>query len=606
MRMSAGIICWSRVFLIVLGCVLLLSARKGVAQDIVDANAGDLDDFRTGFRNPASLSYLPHELVFGSHAGDVGVNPGFFDVGNGYMSYYSPYWKRRFGLSGRFLDTGIFHRTDFGFSYSERARKYVALGGRIDVLNQGFDRGQFRGVDPGDPLLSSGLSKSYVSLTGGVLVVPVPELSLGLVVENINRPDVSFSEDADFRLPLVYDVGAQYRADRLHPSVDIRYEDGVLRYRLRLGVVVRDEHLLRVDYRKEKIGFEGQFRLYEGLHLNYRYQYPLNELNDFSGGSHSISFSYDFSGIVEIPELADVKYSPRGAPLVRSSQPIPVDGDFYLIPSTRLLEISEKHITRKADDDIPVEFIRRNYREIFEESEDTQPAEREATVFYPDTSHVLLGTYTSQYRSSLDSLSLAMGGNESMRTRIYSDSDDMPRAENIREFIAAGGGLSPSRIIITPRDSLPVGTTDLVETSQSDTSTVEMVDLSMIGRTEIRTELSEEAVVFRVLTPGSNNYHGSWSLEIEDRERTSVRSIPGSGGVPDRLTWDWRDDDGELVDPGWYSALLRWEDNSGRPRISRSGSLFVRKKQKDITIELTRKRKAGEVDARRLELRLDE
>ncbi len=608
--------------------VLVGIPGRGFAQDLVDGNSADLDDFRTSFRNPASLAFLPNQFVFGSKAFDVGVNPGAFDLSNGYIGYYSPYWQKRLGLSGQFLRTGIFNATSFGVSYSEQLHPSIAVGGRLDVLSQGFDRDRFQGVDPGDPLLSSDLSRNYYSIALGVLVVPIPELSVGAVAENLNQPNVALSEERHFHLPVDYDIGVQYRADRLHPSFNLRFEDGAYRYRLRMGVVLTEDLMARLEYQRERIGFEGHVRLYRGLNLNYRYQYPLNELNAFSSGSHNLSFVYDFTRVLEIPDLLDVEYTPEPVELSRSLEPIPTEGDFLVISSTPSLEIWEKNITRRVDDDIPLDFVKRNYHKIFAVDEQQSiPGSDEVVAFAPDTLTGLVGSYSKEYRSSLDSLSTFLLEGDVEGTTIISPENELLRAGNIKDVIVRKTEISPERIVIVRapavqrrvgekmvRDepaSRPDTVTTTVELSTIGDSGVqtnigEEVDLSLLNRTETRIDLSQESVEFQVIALNKEGYDAPWALVIHDSEGRRVREFVGSSGVPKQITWDWLDEEGTLVKPGWYSYRFRWMEPDGRSEDSLIGRLFVKKNKKDITIELTRKWVKKTPDAQRLEVLMNQ
>jgi hypothetical protein len=612
-------------FLMTCALMVVLMCQAGLvkAQVVDDASVADLDDFRTSFMNPASLSYLPNQLIFGSKAYEVGVNSSFFDMSNGYVSYYSPYWRKRLGVSGQFLRTGLFDLTDFAFSYSERVHQLFSVGGRLDIINQGFNESSFQGVDPGDPVLSNGLSKNYFSFTVGFMVVPVPELSLGAVFENINRPNVALLTDDSFLLPVICDFGAQYRMDKFRPSVGFRYEDGVARYNLRLGVKLREDLLFRFDYRKEKVGFEGHVQLYRGLNLNYRYQYPLNELSTFSSGSHNIAFVYDFTRIINLPGLMNINYEPEPVTLIRSTRNIPVGGDFSVLSSTNSLEIWEKNITRRADEDIPIEFLKRNYEKIFEEPDGEAPVDSGMAAFYPDTLNELVGTYSDDYKESLDSLSTILG-KEGIEARIYTREGDLLRAENIKEFISSKSKIPPERIQILRAhdgssdpgvtDSLTVGAdtieipvdTAAVEIAGVDSGAQDEFDLSMIGRTERRIVLSEDNIEFRIFSIGKDDYSSPWSLEIRDEAGGLIRSFTGRGAVPRSIWWDWRDESGSLIEPAWYTYVFRWEDTGGGSIETPMGRIYVKKNKKDILIELTRKRSVRDLDAQRIELLLDQ
>ena len=588
------------------------------AQEIEDTGAADLDDFGIGFKNPASISFLPNQLIFGTSAHEIGINSNFFDISNGYLAYYSPYWRKRIGVFGDFLRTGIFNTTELGVSYSERLNRIFAVGGRIDFVNQGFNENRFQGVDPGDPVLSSGLSKNYVSVTAGLITVPVPELSLGAVVKNINKPDVAMEKDNAFRLPLHYAFGLQYRAGRLHPSVNVGVEDGDVHLRLLVGVEVWEDICARVDYQAEHMGVEGQMKLYRGLHFDYRYEYPLNELNSFSKGSHSFSLIYDFTRILDKPSLPPIEYSAEPVELKRTEGEISVEGDFYVLPSTNHLEIWEKNITRKVDTDVPVMFIKRNYKKIFEElGNNVYQQDVGTTVFYPDTVDRLVGTYTPDYRSSLDSISDYLWNSDSTETWIYARDNDVFRAENIKDVLMNKSQISDSMISLRKLDERSKemgveeeegGPFDAFESREAeiDTSSGEEVDLSLLNETETFIVLSEPDVEFEILSLGTDYYNRQWSLIIRDGDETEVKTFTGVGNVPGRIEWNWRDEEGDLLRPGWYSFVFGWEDHAGKQKETSMGKIHVKKNKKNIMIELTRKKKLKDKKTQRIELHLDQ
>jgi len=585
-----------RTLLTLITTIMCLAAclSTGWAQDIVDANSADLDDFRTSFKNPASLSFLPNQLIFGTKAYEVGINSSFYDVSHGYIGYYSPYWRKRVGVFGEFLRTGIFNMTDIGVSYSERLNKTFAIGGRLDLVNQGFDESQFQGVDPGDPILSSGLSKNYLSLTAGLIAVPIPELSFGAVIKNFNKPNVAMEEDNPYQLPVRYDFGLQYRVGRLHPSANISIEDSNFRYRFRIGVLVWDDIWTRFDYEGENLGFEGQMRFYRGFHFNYRYQYPLNELNTFSEGSHTLFLVYDFTRILAKPQLPLIQYLPDPVVLDRTEGEIPLEGDFYILASTSLLEIWEKTITRKVDPEVPLEFIRRNYDKIFQELRyDVSIGDTGKIISYPDTLEGLVGTYTHDYISSIDSISGYLLEVDSTETRIYAREEDVFRAENIKDVITNKSKIPADKITLQKLGTRPY------EQEISDT------DLSLLNSTESFTVLSEEIVSFDILSLNKDRYDGNWSLLIRDLDQIIVKSFDGTGNVPRRLEWDWAVKDSDFIKPGWYSFVFRWEDKQGRLKESPMGKIHVKKNKKDILIELTKK-KFTDKKAKRLEIHLDQ
>jgi hypothetical protein len=67
----------------------------------------------------------------------------------------------------------------------------------------------------------------------------------------------------------------------------------------------------------------------------------------------------------------------------------------------------------------------------------------------------------------------------------------------------------------------------------------------------------------------------SWFLEIRDPRGQPIRRLSGTGAPPARISWDWRDADGRLIEETGYTYLWGWTDGDGGTYTTPERSLRV-------------------------------
>ena len=85
-----------------------------------------------------------------------------------------------------------------------------------------------------------------------------------------------------------------------------------------------------------------------------------------------------------------------------------------------------------------------------------------------------------------------------------------------------------------------------------------------------------------------NGNVGSWSLTIENKRATTVKSFSGYKNIPKEIKWDGKNDNGEIVDLGEYTAYLTVTDEkTGFSTTISSKPITVKKFTPKVTVIIT-------------------
>jgi len=217
------------------------------------------------------------------------------DIGRGYFGFASPVKRWLPGAAAFSWDetrlTEAYAETSFSVSYATRAWRGLATGLTLKYLRKGYEADPYTAVDP---LFSGGYSKSALGVDLGAHYRLSPKYTFGLLLRNINRPDLGIGEkDA---LPAQGRLGAAYWLRNGVVSVDAGVgEDFELamgaeyvlhqKYPLRLGLNVNDNARRNVSF--------GLGARMASFGLDYSFTLPIGGVQDISG-SHLLAFSMRF------------------------------------------------------------------------------------------------------------------------------------------------------------------------------------------------------------------------------------------------------------------------------------------------------------------------
>ncbi|HHS12137.1 MAG TPA: type IX secretion system membrane protein PorP/SprF [bacterium] len=278
------------------GCVLftgLLFAAAGSAQAQWPDQAGSSDEtHRLGlFVNPALVLSSGPQVISGMKVYHLGFLDQEFGLRNQFLAGSMTWTDWGGALTLSHLSTPMHTMTRGGLSLAWRSSR-VTAGVFAGFVSRSFREANLDLVDPEDPLLQNGFSRTGLSIGAGLLCRPGALWRLGASVGDVNRPNLSFSPK-----PL---------RERRLVNVEISYSPSV--YRLALGwtweegrgyprvgasadVLSAGTVSLGVDYG----GFHADWEMSLSRQTRFRYtwQIPISSMAAQSYGSHQIMLSFD-------------------------------------------------------------------------------------------------------------------------------------------------------------------------------------------------------------------------------------------------------------------------------------------------------------------------
>ena len=98
----------------------------------------------------------------------------------------------RIGVGGsvQYFDSPIYKRGALGLNVAGRILRSVSVGVGVSALNLSYNRDEFVGVEPGDPVFEGGTNKTTFSVSAGIFAKPIPNLNVALGVRNLNQPNL--------------------------------------------------------------------------------------------------------------------------------------------------------------------------------------------------------------------------------------------------------------------------------------------------------------------------------------------------------------------------------------------------------------------------------
>jgi len=265
------------------------------SQDYIRANPADVNDAQSLFINPAVVPFQNLCLNLGMkiyHVGFIANNSSalkhsynsnsipnfaFNNIGLGILmeSFYTPY----------------FYTVGIGTAVAYPLSNIISFGISAKALNINYRVDANNVFDPNDPLFND-LNNWNVSFGTGFLVRPDRNFMFGISCNNINRPDLSLVNKGA-RQPIVFDFGLKYYYSIFGASLFGNYQQDNLTISALAEVKLYNQGLLKTGYHDRSFMLEGQLDLSSNLSLHYRLEYPLNELNHYSHGSHQLGFSWN-------------------------------------------------------------------------------------------------------------------------------------------------------------------------------------------------------------------------------------------------------------------------------------------------------------------------
>ncbi|MFC1718962.1 PorV/PorQ family protein, partial [Candidatus Poribacteria bacterium] len=164
------------------------------------------DDANAAVYNPAGLGYIATATAGFTHvrmySGAVNYNYAAIVLPLGGAGSFGANWGRTSE------EAGVLAENSVAFSYSKMVVEALSLGVNLKMLNSSFDSDNI--WVSSNPYFAE-TSASGFTLDLGVLLKPVPGLSIGLSGGNLIPVDISISESEEEKVPVNLRAGVAYR-----------------------------------------------------------------------------------------------------------------------------------------------------------------------------------------------------------------------------------------------------------------------------------------------------------------------------------------------------------------------------------------------------------
>ncbi len=581
------------------------------AQTLITPNPADMLDARLNLANPAAVPFQDPLFTAGLQALHLGVGENTFSFRNNFFGLTTRdrtlFGQKNFGwgIQGQVLNTPVMNDLALNAIASTKIGERVSAGVSIGVLNRSFSN--FEGADLNDPLLQQTSEWALFNLGAGIFVNVNRYLKLGASANNINRPNIAFQENSEVRLERYLSAGAVVGFSQFAAGLSFFHENEELSSQIFLQALSLERGYLKVGYSAEAMAFEGQLHVISGVSVNYRYNYPINDLNLASDGSHELGLIFNF-------KKRALPYEPEW---VQTNVPLPpaisLADAFTVRSSVDTVAIVDTHIFREIDAQISVKERAELPRAIFYSTGSPRPetpdniylssppvptrsarmsaarlldkiaAEEKQTGRFsvPRDSLALVKemekNHTKSYREAFRNLAERLR-DPGFRTTVIVP-PDARRTHLILRYIELYGPIT---------DNLLVAVADSAKVQQQ----------NYLGADSVRTEdferkFSAPATVFDFsLNLDETVRWGpvSGTLLIEDAagkvwfdstvaRRKNKKDQPQ---ILQRLVWDWKVKDGGYPDAGNYYYYLAWKSADGNTYRSPKRKLVVDRRPERI------------------------
>jgi len=571
-----------RVVIILL--IWFLMAGSAFSQDFIMGPSTSTMDSKAIFANPALISFQPAHFSMGVKTYHI----GFFDDSNfnyrqGYVNVSIPRIRgQRFGTGFhlQYFDSPIFSKSQFGGSASVQVLRKISVGLNASLHYVGYNMDNFEGFDFGDPLFQSGSSKYSLNTAAGIYARPFRDFEVAFGARNINEPDLSIS-GSGVTEPMELYGAVSYNTGFLKGTFELIDSKYGLQNRTHIEVYSTQGYFLRtgVNMNFDSGYLEAQARLFDGFSVNYQYELPINELAGNTKGSHMLSLVFEFNRVPPLPDKSDIR---SFYPDVRRARTAPVITPAILLNSeTEHLRYYETNLTRKIDESTVTKedlFSLSMYdiASLHEELISKAPYEAKAPVEAPLSETVQLkGTVSEQYLTTIDLLRSYLSESRIDEIQVMIDQGNEIRGAGFRNELRG-------------EDKLPVIISNILLVNEQDSVLYETpVDPEVFFQDQQIVRLYPEHAIIRPFFTSPVDIT-SWSLLVYNQEGQLVNEIERTGSVPEIIAWDWRDENGDIIQPGLYRYNLKWTSANGRETESRFRNLYVQKIERNIAIHISK------------------
>ncbi len=479
------------------------------------------------------------------------------------------------------LSMPIYSQSYASVAVSRRFHHLFSVGLKAGLLSKSYDRNDFNLVDPDDPVFKDQKGFTRLDLGAGVTFWPMPAVSISLSRDHLNNPNVALGQPA-YRLR-----GENHFAIAYHyGNVQMAFATLRDQQNWRAGGFAEVDDpargFLRLGYDALGVQIEGRLLLYGPMSLDYSFNYPTADLRGETSGSHEFALVFELDRLLQLPKVEQApafRYTFEAAAASEPSGP-----RAYLRAESDVLEITAKRLQRIIAPDVPAHALAAlsGYDlGVFDSSFVAPNLPLNLTpVANADTSARLSGLYSNAYWQSLRQLSASVTQLPVSQATIVASPFAKPRAAALRNYLKQSAPLGLS--------NLQLGQPQFASHLDSLRFYRRASNRIIVPREEVLV-LNPPAAIFHITTANFSAPPVWWQLAVEKETGGTVWKMEGRGRIPQQLVWNWRDNNGKLIAPGYYRYFISWQTAEGTTASSHEQKFYVKKFQRTITIHVRRK-----------------
>lgn len=560
-----------KIFLISL---MFIGIDHADAQDLIRTNPADLSDPQALFINPALLPFQNlsfHVAMKILHAGFLeGDGLGLRHFHNS-ITFPKPLLNNLgIGMTWQNFDSPFHTDNGIGISLGYSLRPSFSLGLSLNGSNFHLDRDKMTEVELKDPLLANRLGKWYYSCGVGLLMRPSSKFSLGVSLNNINRPSKSFDDSnnkEENRVPFTADLGIKFHVSRfIGFSLFSNWQENIYTPGFVAEALIENEAgLIRAGYVDRGLMFEGRVAIGSGFGISYRLDYPLSEINKVSYGSHQIGFGWNLK--FNSDYTFNIKASEDTVRIIKEYYKIRIhkaenrdklfehlDPEDWKYPDKieKKEEIQGEHAKKVGMtlDDIGGSFAHNNYLDAYKES-------------------------FAQIRDYVKK------ANKNLTIDIYyRDAITAERAIVIKNFLIDSLSFNPKNVVLHKEKNGDQDRNEVkLKQAKNDSLRLLIEQEAAMARfnssdfIEIKTEPVESMQPKRIffhITDAKVRRVSRWRILIADALGEPFHVINGFNVIENLVEWDGFLEDGTLIEPGNYYYQFQYSFDGGNTWIPKN------------------------------------
>ncbi len=552
--------------------ILQLSVSMAAySQNLISADPADTFDPETIFINPGAIPFQHGQAMLGMKVYQLGfLKSQELGLRTSYFSLSLPEnfgGLLNLGLTGQNFSVPLYDQTNFSLLIANRLFERLSIGIKYNLFSKSYHQKYFDLVNPDDPVFAKGTLKLAHSIGAGIILFPWSTLSVGLSCDHLNRPDVSLFQDT-YRQPLVVDFGLRYSWRYFSSSIYFNQLQQHWQFNWMFESRPSASSTFKFGFVQQSAKLGAQFYLLNGLSINYMFDYPFYEVNQMSNGSHQIGLIYNLEHGDRLKELQFTKYNEGKIPNFSLAS------QFYVEMSSDKLEIVTQKIERTIADEIPHDALKHLTKlELALDDSSFSPErfnqhgtlkDQNLNRLYASAKYsTTYGEYLKQFTQSSTSGALDL----------IADPNSKSRAAELRDSLIARSSLLREQIKIRQSENNPV---------------TKRIELHTLPRSSVEEKfiLNPESVIFHISSFKMKRYTGVWKLIITDYAGQEIKTFIRKGQAPEEISWDWRDNNGNLIKPDIYYYSFRWEEKNGHSSGSDPQAFAVTKISRTLEIDV--------------------